>query len=104
MANKYLSNTSGYSMARALSNKYDMSPNVNLGVQKPSSSQPMGLASNLYNMLGINMSGGKFNALERGRFNVPVGKYGVHGEYVKKGTPFDYWKLGISMPLNIRGL
>lgn len=107
MNDKFLSNTYGYSMSKALSNKYDINPKIDFGISKSQSSdkiQRTDLAKSLYNMIGLKMSGGKFDVFQSGRFKLPFGDYVISGKYVNKGKPTDYWNVKLSMPIDIPGL
>ena len=69
--------------------------------QHPSGINALNLAKGLYGLMGLKLApGNRLSAFERGRFNLPIGEYGIHGKYENIGRPTDYWNLGVSIPFD----
>ena len=61
----------------------------------------MNLSKGLYGLMGLGIGpGNRLSAFERGRFQLPIGKYGIGGSYENRGYPTDYWNVGVSIPFD----
>ena len=73
--------------------------------QRPKDTNATNLAKGLYGLMGLKLApGNRLSAFERGRFNLPIGEYGIHGKYENLGRPTDYCNLGVSIPFDSSGI
>ena len=69
--------------------------------QRPEDTNATNLAKGLYGLMGLKLApGNRLSAFERGKFELPIGKYGIGGSYENLGRPTDYWNLGVSIPFD----